>query len=58
MEKVVKLSLMKLDVNYIKLEMLDMENHIPILLFGLDDPENIYKAVCGEKIGTIVGGNK
>ena len=31
-----------------------MENHIPILLFGLDDPENIYKAVCGEKIGTIV----
>lgn len=26
-----------------------MENHIPILLFGLDDPENIYKAVCGEK---------
>ena len=35
-----------------------MENHIPILLFGLDDPENIYKAVFGEKIGTIVGGNK
>ena len=35
-----------------------MENHIPILLFGLDDPENIYKAVCGENIGTIVGGNK
>jgi uridylate kinase len=35
-----------------------MENHIPILLFGLDDPENIYKAVLGEKIGTIVGGAK
>ena len=35
-----------------------MENHIPILLFGLDETENIYKAVCGEKIGTIVGGNK
>ena len=35
-----------------------MENHIPILLFGLDDPENIYKAVCGEKIGTILSGNK
>ncbi len=33
-----------------------MENHIPILLFGLDKPENIYKAVLGEKIGTIVGG--
>ncbi len=35
-----------------------MENKIPILLFGLDDPNNIVKAVCGEKIGTIVGGEK
>lgn len=35
-----------------------MENKIPILLFGLDDPNNIVRAVCGEKIGTIVGGEK
>lgn len=35
-----------------------MENKIPILLFGLDNPESIYKAVMGEKIGTIVGGNE
>ena len=35
-----------------------MENKIPILLFGLDDPHNIVKAICGEKIGTIVGGEK
>ena len=35
-----------------------MENHIPILLFGLDNPENIIKAVNGEKIGTIVGGTR
>ena len=35
-----------------------MENKIPILLFGLDDPNNIVKAVCGEKIGTIVGGER
>ena len=35
-----------------------MENKIPILLFGLDDPDNIIRAVCGEKIGTIVGGEK
>ncbi len=33
-----------------------MENKIPILLFGLDNPENIYKAILGEKIGTTVGG--
>ncbi|MBR6051197.1 MAG: UMP kinase [Clostridia bacterium] len=31
-----------------------MENHIPILLFGLDDPHNIMRAIMGEKIGTIV----
>lgn len=30
------------------------DNDIPILVFGLDEPENIVKAVKGEKIGTIV----
>ena len=33
---------------------LSMDNNIPILLFALKDPENIYRAVRGEKIGTIV----
>ncbi len=31
-----------------------MDNNIPILVFGLDDPENIIRAVEGEEIGTIV----
>jgi len=31
-----------------------MDNDIPILLFGLDDPKNIVRAVLGEKIGTKV----
>lgn len=31
-----------------------MENDISIHVFGLDNPENIVKAACGEKIGTIV----
>ena len=31
-----------------------MDNDIPILVFGLDEPENIIRAVKGEKIGTIV----
>ncbi|MGG5462321.1 UMP kinase [Clostridium sp. B9] len=31
-----------------------MDNNIPILVFALDQPENIKKAVSGEKIGTIV----
>lgn len=33
-----------------------MDNNIPILVFGLDDPNNIYRAVMGEEIGTIVRG--
>ncbi len=33
---------------------LSMDNRIPVLLFALKDPENILRAVQGEKIGTIV----
>jgi len=33
---------------------LSMDNHIPVLLFALKDPQNIIRALCGEKIGTIV----
>ncbi len=31
-----------------------MDNDIPILVFNLDDPNNIVRAICGETIGTIV----
>ncbi len=34
---------------------LSMDNHIPVILFALKDPENIYRVVTGEKIGTVVG---
>ena len=30
------------------------DNKIPILVFNLENPQNIIAAVCGEKIGTIV----
>ena len=30
------------------------DNNMPLLVFGISDPENIVKAVKGEKIGTIV----
>ncbi|MDO4515886.1 MAG: UMP kinase [Bacillota bacterium] len=33
---------------------LAMENHIPVMIFALADPENILRAVRGESIGTIV----
>lgn len=31
-----------------------MDNKIPILVFAVSDPDNIVKAIKGEKIGTIV----
>ena len=30
------------------------DNHMPLLVFGIEDPENIVRAVKGKKIGTIV----
>lgn len=30
------------------------DNNMPILVFGLDNPDNIIRAVKGEKIGTLV----
>ena len=30
------------------------DNNMPILVFGLNDPENIVRAVKGDKIGTLV----
>ena len=31
-----------------------MDNNIPILVFGLDEPGNIKRAMYGENIGTLV----
>ncbi len=33
---------------------LSMDNHLPIVLFALEDPENIYRVVMGEDVGTTV----
>ena len=30
------------------------DNNIPILVFNLEEPENMVKAVLGEKVGTLV----
>jgi uridylate kinase len=35
---------------------LSMDNSIPVFVFALEDPENIVRAVMGEKIGTIIHG--
>ena len=34
---------------------LSMDNKIPVVLFALKDPENIYRVVMGERIGTVIG---
>ncbi len=33
---------------------LALDNHIPVMIFALADPENILRAVMGENVGTIV----
>ena len=33
---------------------LSMDNHIPVLVFALADPQNIVRVVCGEDVGTKV----
>ena len=33
---------------------LSMDNHMPLVLFALKDPENIYRVVMGEELGTLV----
>ncbi len=30
------------------------DNNIPLVVFGIDDPENIVRIIKGEKVGTIV----
>lgn len=30
------------------------DNHIPILVFSIQQPQNIVSAVCGENIGTLI----
>ena len=37
---------------------LSMDNHMPIIVFALRDPENIYRVLAGEQIGTIVKEDK
>ena len=33
---------------------LAMDNHMPIIVFALKDPENIHRVVTGEDVGTVV----
>lgn len=32
-----------------------MDNNIPVIVFGLDKPENIIRVILGESIGTVIG---
>ncbi len=34
-----------------------MENDVPVIAFGLDEPNSIVRVVCGEKLGTIIDNN-
>jgi uridylate kinase (EC 2.7.4.-) len=34
-----------------------MDNNIPLVVFGIDEPDNIVNVVLGEKIGTNIKGD-
>ena len=34
-----------------------MENDVPVVAFGLDEPNSIVRVVCGEKLGTVIDNN-
>ena len=34
-----------------------MENGVPALAFALDEKDSLIRAVCGEKIGTLIDNN-
>lgn len=34
------------------------DNNIPLIVFGIDEPENMVKAIMGENVGTFVGKEK
>lgn len=49
------------DITSGKLRVIDLtaatfaeDNHIKMLVFNISDPENIYRAIIGEKVGTVV----
>ena len=44
----------KLGVIDLASAVLAMENHMPMLLFGLSEEDSIIRAVSGDKIGTII----
>lgn len=31
------------------------DNHIPLIVFGMNEPDNMVKAILGERVGTFVG---
>lgn len=35
-----------------------MDNNIPLVVFGIDDPDNLMRVIRGEKIGTIIKGEE
>jgi len=50
-DEVLKQHLMVMDTTATSLS---MDNHMPIIVFALKNPENILRVVSGEEIGTIV----
>lgn len=55
-DKITFYEVIEKNLNFIDITAITMcsDNNIPILVFNLNEPKNIVKAVIGEKIGTLV----
>ncbi len=54
-EEVLARNLRVMDLTAISLA---RDHNLPVLVFNMQKPGNIIKAVCGEKVGTLVGGER
>ncbi|NPA49687.1 MAG: UMP kinase [Thermodesulfobacteria bacterium] len=54
-EEVLARNLRVMDLTAISLA---KDHNLPVLVFSMQEPGNIVKAVCGEKVGTLVGGER
>ncbi len=49
--KVLEKQLRAMDMTAISLA---MDNDLPLVIFNLKEPDNIYKVICGQRVGTLI----
>ena len=58
-EKITYLDILKKNLRVMDLTAVSLcqENNLPMVVFKMDDPDNLFRLVTGENVGTVVHGN-